>query len=155
MSPQNDPLSEQASLSLIAADVKLFRDFMLDPHLEPLRFIIGLALMPPLSMFVYESAEYIKRQYPTVPTIQELLQPHQELLRRSRLRLKLLDDSYKSFEDILENASQLVAINSSWFLQGHRGVLRPLKRLLQSDLGVYFTHLTQKPWQQQAHPKVE
>ncbi len=136
MSRQVD-LAEQASLTLIAADAKLFRDLVFNPHFEPIRFMVGLAFMPPLSMFVYESAEYVKREYPTASEIQALLQSHKDLLRRSRLRLKLLDDSNKSYEEILDSARELVAINNSWF-QDHRGVLAPLKRLLQRDLGVYF-----------------
>jgi hypothetical protein len=133
MSLQGD-LAKRAELSLIAADTEFFRDFALGPRLEPIREIAALALMPFLSVFVFESARYIKQEDPAA--VREL-QPHEELLRTSRLRLKLLDDNRKSFAEVLETITELAAINSGWFMD-HRGILGPLKRRLQTDLGVYF-----------------
>lgn len=133
MSLQGD-LVKRAELSLIAADTEFFRDFALDPRLEPIRDIAALALMPFLSAFVFESARYIEAEDPAA--VREL-RPHEELLRASRLRLKLLDDNRKSFEEVLETITELAAINSGWFMD-HRGILGPLKRWLQMDLGVYF-----------------
>jgi hypothetical protein len=60
------------------------------------------------------------------------------LLRASRLRLKLLDDNRKSFDEVLDNASELAAVNSGWMMEDHRGRFGPLKRMLQPDLGIYF-----------------
>lgn len=65
MSRKNNPLSKRASLSLIAADTKFFRDFALDPYPEDFRSAAVLALMPFLSAFAYESVRYFERTYPT------------------------------------------------------------------------------------------
>jgi hypothetical protein len=127
-------LAERAELSLIAADTKFFRNFALNPHLEPIRDMAALTLMPFLSAFVFESARYIKEEDPVA--VREL-QTHEALLRTSRLRLKLLDDNRKSFKEVVDNINDLATINSGWFM-GHRGILGPLKRWLQPDLGVYF-----------------
>lgn len=129
-------LAERTALSLIAADVEFFRDLALHPRLcDSVRPIAFLALLPFLSAFVSESAAYVRREgLVPVPN----LQPHENLLRTSRQRLKLLDNDRKSFEEILQGASNLAAINSHWFYDRHRGILAPLKWLLQRDLGVWF-----------------
>lgn len=134
MSNQVD-LAERTALSLIAADAEFLRDFSLDPRLEQIRAVSILALMPFISAFTFESSEYIRRKDPKVV---RALDPHRELLRSSRLRLKLLDDNQKSFDEVLESASELATVNSGWMMGDHRGLLGPLKRLIQPDLGVFF-----------------
>lgn len=135
MSSQSVPLSRQASLSLIAADLKLFRDFFIGPHPDAFKSIGSFALMPFLSAFVYESANYIQRE--DLVEVQAL-RPHRELLRTSRMRMKLLDDNRKSVAQVLKDAADLAAVVSGWFMEDHRGILGGLKRLLQDDLGVFF-----------------
>jgi hypothetical protein len=128
-------LAERAELSLIAADAMFLRDFVLGPRYERIRDVAILALMPFISAFTFESAEYIKRKDPAMV---RALEPHSDLLRASRLRLKLLDDNRKSFDEVLDNASELAAVSSGWMMEDHRGLLGPLKRLIQPDLGIYF-----------------
>lgn len=128
-------LADRATSSLIAADAEFFRDFFLDPRFESVRDVGILALTPFLSAFVYESAEHISRNDPEAVRV---LEPHRDLLRTSRLRLKLFDDNRRSFDEVLDNASDLAAVNSGWMMEYHRGLLGPLKRLIQPDLGVYF-----------------
>ena len=120
-------------LSLIAADAKLFRDLALDPRFASVRPIAALALMPILSAFVYESARYIRRTDAAARA-----PPHKDMLLASRMRVKLTEDKYGSSAEVLENAEELSAINSGWSLEGHRGPLGPLKRLIQPDLGLLF-----------------
>ena len=126
-------LAERAALSLIAADAKLFRDLALDPRFESVRPIAALALMPFLSAFVYESARYIGRTDAAVGK-----PPHEDMLLASRMRVKLTEDKYRSSAEDLEKAEELPAVNSGWFLEGHRGLLGPLKRSIQPDLGLLF-----------------
>ena len=128
-------LAERAELALIAADAKFLRDFVGGPSFEEIRDIAILALMPFISAFTYESSEYFKWKDPAMV---RALEPHRELLRTSRLRLKLLDDSRKSFDEVLDNANELAAVGSGWMMEGHRGLLGPVKRLSQPDLGIYF-----------------
>lgn len=128
-------LATRVEVSLIAADLMLFHDFAFNRHLESIRPIAALALMPFLSAFVFESAAYTERKGLLSA---KHLKSHENLLRTSRLRLKLLDNDQRSFEEILESSNNLASINSSWLLDAHRGLLGPLRRLLQPDLGVYF-----------------
>src|SRR5215208_3361285 len=97
-------IAKQATLSLIANDLQFYLTLTLDPRLDEIRPIASLALMPFLSAFVFEPGEYLKR---TIPDVDQHLRPHQNLLRASRLRLKLLDDNQKSFADMLRHAADL------------------------------------------------
>jgi hypothetical protein len=127
-------LSNRASQALIAADARLFRDLAMNSRLEPIRSSAFLALLPFLSAFAYESANYISR---TDLGATRMLQPHEERLFASRMSLKLTEDKYKSSARVLENVEELIAINSGWFLD-HGGILGPVKRLLQPDVGICF-----------------
>jgi hypothetical protein len=127
-------LSNRASQALIAANARLFRDLALNSRLEPIRSSASLALLPFLSAFAYEAANYISR---TDPGATRILQPHEARLFASRMRLKLTEDKYKSSAQVLENIEELIAINSGWFLD-HGGILGPVKRLLQPDVGICF-----------------
>lgn len=135
MSAQNVPLSKQASLSLIQADAKLFLDLVLSPRLEPIRPTATLALMPFLSAFLYESIRYTKQEkseaFPE-------LQSHQDLLRASRMRMKLLDGDPRTLDELLGEGDELAATVKHLFMKDHRGILGPFKRLLQDDLGIHF-----------------
>jgi hypothetical protein len=127
-------LSNRASQALIAADARLFRNLAMNSRLEPIRSSAFLALLPFLSAFAYESANYISR---TDPGATRMLLPHEERRIASRMRLKLTEDKYKSSARVLENVEELIAINSGWFLD-HGGILGPVKRLLQPDVGICF-----------------
>jgi hypothetical protein len=86
--PAPRELREQVECSLIAADARFFLDLALSPHLEPIRPTATLVLMPFLSAFLYESIRYTKRERPE--SLREL-RSHRELLRASRMHMKLLD----------------------------------------------------------------
>jgi hypothetical protein len=134
MSGQTE-LAERAALALIAADTAFLRDLALSHRSHPLHPIAMLALMPFISSILAESAAYLGQQG-FLPASH--LKPHEELLRHSRRRLKLLEEDRGAFADTLDRASALMAVNSGWFLGAHRGILGPLGRRIQPDLGIYF-----------------
>jgi hypothetical protein len=43
-------------------------------------------------------------------------------------------------DELLAEADELAAIVKDLFMRDHRGVLGPLKRVLQKDVGVHFIH---------------
>jgi hypothetical protein len=91
--------------------------------------------MPFVSAFLYESIRYTRQVKPeTLPEVRS----HQELLRASRMRMKLLDGDPRTLDELLTDADELVTIVKDLFMRDHRGILGPLKRLLQKDVGVHF-----------------
>ena len=135
MTSEGTPLSERAARELIAADAEFVLDLVLNPRLEPIRPTAVLMMAPFSSAFLYESIRYTKQAHPeALPE----LRSHQELLRASRMRMKLLDGDPKSLEGVLADADELVAVVKDLFMREHRGILGPLKRRLQEDLGIHF-----------------
>jgi hypothetical protein len=91
--------------------------------------------MPNLSAFVYESAKYIERADPSAV---RFLDPHQDYLLTSRMRVKLIEDKYRSSAEVLDKANELVEINSGWFLKSNNWILATLQKPFLTDLGIYF-----------------
>lgn len=129
-------LGQRIENQLMLADARFFRDlaFWDDPHdAKPVLF---LTLMPLVSAFVADSAASVERHSPRLTAA---LAPHAELLRLSRLRWKLLDDSKLGFDKNLARMQRLATLNSAWFINPHpRTFLDRFKNAVAPDLGVYF-----------------
>ena len=68
----------------------------------------------------------------------EALRPHEVLLQASRQRVKLLDDKHRSIDGIMHDARSLTTTTNRWYYEDHQGMLGPIKRLLQRDLGIAY-----------------
>ena len=132
---QHAELAKSATQELIRADARFFRDFALSPDLAPIQPVAIFPLLPFLSMFVSESATYMTEE--GLISVEDL-RPHSAFLEASRQRAKLLDDKYRSVDAVMRDDRALTATTSRWFDEEHRGVLGPIKRLLQCDLGIYY-----------------
>lgn len=126
-------LAHQAALSLISADARFFLDLALSPGLEAVRPIAALALLPFLSAFVYESARFVQD-----PSATRKLEIHEEMLVTSRMRLKLIEDKYRSSAEVLDSAHELASVVSRWFLEDHPGTSRSAEEPPQPDMGIFF-----------------
>jgi hypothetical protein len=127
-------LADLAAVTLMAADAGFMINLLFGELPDSLRSIATLALTPSLSLFLHESASYLTM---VDPTADALLRPHRDLLERSRLRVKMLDDEKQSFDQILRNAEDLASIPSSWFQVRPRGFRSMLRALRQPDLGLF------------------
>ena len=129
-------LAKEVEVRLIAADIRFLLDVVFNSYLQPLQGTAMLSLMPFFSSFMIDSAEYLRRNG---IGSDEFLRPHQRLLRTSRLRLKPLEEFWeKPFEEVLNEITQLVEMNSYWFLGSRPAFRRFLQRLFWGDMGVFF-----------------
>ncbi len=128
-------ITEQVEQTLIAADMRLFINMLADPRLRPIHGPLAMAMMPFFSAFVLDSYKYVARKF---PEIAKAIAPNREVLAESRLRLKPLEIHGKRFEEILEETDLLARISSGLFAESHPRFLKPVYRLLQKDLGVFF-----------------
>lgn len=90
--------------------------------------------MPFLSAFLDEGIDYARREHPKA--LKNWLS-RAEPRHASRMRIKLLDDN-RPLEEMLAEADRVVATVKDMFMREHRGLLGPLKRALQDDLGIHF-----------------
>ena len=102
-------LGERLALSLIAADCNLFADLAFGANQRQAEPVVWLTLMPYLSSVVYDSSIYLEQKQLVSA---RALEPHRDLLRHSRQRMKLLADDRQSFDDILSSAAGLSELNS-------------------------------------------
>ena len=93
------------------------------------------------SMFVVESNRCLTKLFPDLRDA--LSQNHVELLNASRHRAKLLDHTDKSIEEITGELITIAKEQRKFFLERHSGLLGPLKRAIQPDMGlsIYNSHI--------------
>lgn len=99
--------------------------------------IMGLTLAPYISFYVVEACDWLRRlagRGVRIPQIEVI----DEELRRVRSRIKILDSDRADIDRTLLVLSAIEEGSVAFFARPHRGVLGPLKRWLQKDLGVYF-----------------
>lgn len=129
-----DFLTKRASLALIREDTVFFRDFGQSGGHGAFWPIAHLAVLPFLATYIYESGRYLSKEFGSnVSSADETGQ-----LERSRMRIKLTRDRFRSASDVLEELEKLTTLNREWFYEEHSGVLGGLKRAIQPDLGLFF-----------------
>lgn len=116
-------------------------DMYLRAQEHPKSALIFNGLIAHASMFVVESHRCLTTLIPDTKSI--ISSSHSELLRQSRHRAKLLDDSEKSIEEVTAELISIAKRQREIFLEPHKGVLGPIKRALQPDIGlsVYDNHI--------------
>jgi hypothetical protein len=103
-------------------------------HAQPGLLILGT--IPSTSMFVVESYQSLVSMFPKFQSV--LSKQHADLLRESRHRAKLLDDSKKSIDEVVSEIAEIARQHRKRFFEPHTGILGPVKRLIQPDLGLYI-----------------
>ena len=93
------------------------------------------------SMFVVESNRCLTTLFPELRDV--LSQIHVELLHASRHRAKLLDHTEKTIEGLTGELVRIAKDQRKKSLEPHKGLLGPLKRTLQPDMGlsIYDGHI--------------
>lgn len=130
------PLYRSVELELIKQDIGFYYDVMLNLASKQTIGIMIFGLMPYLSLFTVETYNYLQANFPQHAN--SILQEHKEIINASRMRVKLFDDTDKHVDGILELLKWIMEFSKEWHINGHVGLLAPLKRCLQDDLGVLF-----------------
>jgi hypothetical protein len=117
-------------LATLLADARSFRRLAVGS--DPLR---GLVLAPYIAMFAVESLACLHRRRMATGSFEG----HAAAIEQSRNSLKFLDDSKRGVTAVVESFEQMGAANHRMFNGPHRGMLGPLKRLLQPDLSIFIT----------------
>jgi hypothetical protein len=116
MTSTDSPLNLDLDLALLLADARTF-----------------LALGPYVATFVLESLGYLRRRR----LARGSLGIHAKAIEQSRHSLKFLDDSERGVSGVLACFERMGAASCEIFVGSHKGVLGPLKRLIQSDLSIF------------------
>jgi hypothetical protein len=140
MLTDTEPIDVQA-IEAIAADVASFASMFANLQSHPEAALLFLGLIPQASMFAVESCRFINTLSPEIKKVLSSLR--MDNLQQPRHRAKLLDDHYKSVEEVSDDLVNISEQQRKLFIEPHKGFLGPLKRIIQPDLGIstYAGHI--------------
>jgi hypothetical protein len=104
-------------------------------QLHPKTSILVLGMVPLACMFVVESYQSLISMFPKLRS--EISEQHADLLRSCRHRAKLLDDRMKTIDEVTDEVAAIAHEHRKQHLEAHTGILKPIKQLIQPDLGLY------------------
>lgn len=132
--------SNKQALEACIRDLISFMDLYLRTREHPQAALIFNGLIAHAAMFVVESHRCLTKLFPET---RKVFSSHSELLRESRHRAKLLDDSMKSIEEVSADLVSIAKRQRAIFFEPHSGFLGPLKRAFQPDIGlsIYNGHI--------------
>lgn len=122
------------AIEAITADVASFATMFAKLQSHPEAALLIPGLIPQASMFAVESNRFIGTLSPEIRKV--ILSIPVDHLHQPRHRAKLLDDRFKSVEEVSEDLVRVSEQHQKLFLEPHKGFLGPLKRIIQPDLGI-------------------
>ncbi|OGO38198.1 MAG: hypothetical protein A2W35_08770 [Chloroflexi bacterium RBG_16_57_11] len=122
-------------LDAIKSDTEFYFDLVLPLIAHRSSGILIFGLVPYLSLFTVETYKYFQEVMPSYAKI--LFVKHRTVIEASRLRVKLFDDTEKGINGVFELLNWILEFNNEWHINQYKGILAPLKRMLQCDLGIY------------------
>jgi hypothetical protein len=87
-------------------------------------------------LFVIEAHNYLSRTLPSYSN--SLTDTINAIITAARMRVKFFDDTHKGVEGTLNLLEWVSEFHEEWHINQHRGILSPIKRYLQDDIGVFF-----------------
>jgi hypothetical protein len=132
--PRGQRLHQPHAIEAIAFDTTSFMSMFLSVLDHPSMALLSTGLLPPASMYVVESYRTLEKLDPAVAGLLDdgLI----DRVRPSRHRAKLLDDSERSVEQVAGDLFEVAQRQTRLFMEPHVGVLGPLRRAIQPDLGL-------------------
>jgi hypothetical protein len=129
------PTAFQLESEMIARDAWLLRQFAGDVQTERAGSILFLASLPLVSFHLVETSEWLRR---SSTGFGGRLGAYDAELRGIRATLKIFDTDRGGLEEVSRRLRTAQDESIAAFNRHHRGILGPLKRALQDDLGLFF-----------------
>ncbi len=127
---------QKLALEACIDDTVSFMDLYLRIKEHPKAALLFNGLIAHASMFVIENHRCLTTLF---PDSKSYFHPSfSELIRQSRHRAKLLDNSKKSIEEITMELDSIAKRQREIFLEPHRGFSGLIKKRLQPDMGLYI-----------------
>ena len=98
--------------------------------------IFSPSIFPYFSLFVLESYQYFQSRLPHHAL--SLSSQFEPIIRTSRLRIKFFEDKNNQVQDVFELLEWVKDFHKEWHFGDHKGILAPLKRIIQDDFGIYL-----------------
>ena len=127
-------MRQPQAFEAIAHDTTSFLSLFLSMKNHPKAGLLSPCLLPLASMYVAESHQALKKLAPDFAAA--LSGEFVDRVRPLRHRAKLLDDTEKSIEQLAADLADVAERQKRFYMAPHVGILGPLKRAIQPDLGL-------------------
>ncbi|NTU83791.1 MAG: hypothetical protein HGA45_31200, partial [Chloroflexales bacterium] len=129
-------LRQQIELDSVKRDACLYFETMVKLAKQKTAPILFPSMAPYLSLFIVEAHNYLSR---TVPGYTNALNSQIfSIITAARMRVKFFDDSQKDIAGTFNLLEWVSEFHEEWHIKQHKGILAPIQRALQEDMGVFF-----------------
>lgn len=136
MTVQDLTQKQLIELDCIQQDAKFFVELVLSLISQKSAGIFMPSLMSYNSLFAIESYKYFQRTFSSSAlTLSSSVEP---IIREARLRTKFFEERKRKVEGVFELLDWVNEYHTEWHVNRHKGLLAPLKRVLQDDFGIFF-----------------
>lgn len=139
MSSHQSTSRQKYELDLIKRDVCLYLEIMSKLSKQKGTSILFPGLAPYFSLFVVEAHNYLNRNLPNYNN--SLSNQINAIITAARMRVKYFDDTLKGVSGTFNLLEWVSDFHEEWYIKRHKGVLSPIQRYLQDDIGVFFYEL--------------
>lgn len=136
MSSHQSISRQKYELDLIKRDVCLYLEIMSKLSKQKGAPILFPGLAPYLSLFVVEVHNYLDRNLPNYNN--SLSNQINAIITAARMRVKFFDDTHKGVSGTFNLLEWVADFHEEWHIKRHNGILSPVQRYLQDDIGVFF-----------------
>jgi hypothetical protein len=127
---------KRLELEMVDHDLLFFYDLIQKTSSAKEIGILVFGLIPYYSLFILESYKYICSVEPNYEVIAK--RKHEDIITSSRHQVKLFDGTRQDVQNVMKSIDTVVKLYLDWFVNSHKGLLSELKKLIQTDLGLYI-----------------
>ena len=133
----NDSASQNIELEMIRLDTNFYSQLTTELIKNSAQSgILSFGLVPYLSLFVIETYNFFSSKSPEFANAMK--RQHENILRASRTRTKLFDDSQKDIDVLINHLEWTTQFVDRWMNEDHIGTLSFLQKWLQPNMGLFF-----------------
>jgi hypothetical protein len=123
-------------LDLVKRDASLYLEIMVKLSKQKAASILVFGLVPYFSLFIVEAENYLSKTL--LDYNNSLTSEIRAIITAARTRVKFFDDNQKGVGGTFDMLDWISKFHEEWHINRHKGLLSPIQRRLQDDLGVFF-----------------
>lgn len=136
MTSKQSSVRKLIELDLVKRDACLYLEIMVKLSKQKMASILIFGLVPYFSLFIAEADIYLSKTLSDYNN--SLTDEIRAIITAARMRVKFFDDTHKGVSGTFDILDWVSKFHEEWHINRHKGLLSPIQRHLQNDLGVFF-----------------
>lgn len=129
-------IRKSIELDLVKRDACLYLEIMVKLSKQKMDSVLMFGLVPYFSLFIVEADSYLSKNLPDYKD--SLTNEIRAIITAARMRVKFFDDTHKGVSGTFDILDWISRFHEEWHINRHKGLLSPIQRHLQDDLGIFF-----------------